>query len=157
MPRAPPLTNATLPASRSLIVSPSRLRFGRPYARRFVVWRGFHRLSGHRPARDKGDDHHVSERTPAPRHSAQLRADLDLADLDTATLAAELGLSTAAVEEALDVGPATHPALVWRLRDHLESAVRAAGAEPHEYTYLPERMRSAAQVWFGVGDHRFSD
>lgn len=46
---------------------------------------------------------------------------------------------------------------VWRLRDHLESAARAAGAEPHEYTYLPERMRSAAQVWFGVGDHRFSD
>ncbi|WP_454175740.1 hypothetical protein [Gordonia sputi] len=46
---------------------------------------------------------------------------------------------------------------MWRLRDHLESAARAAGAEPHEYTYLPERMRSAAQAWFGVGDHRFSD
>lgn len=89
--------------------------------------------------------------------SSELRANLDLAGLDTATLAAQLGLSTAAVEDALDIGPATDPALVWRLRDHLESAARAAGAQPHAYTYLPERMRSAAQAWFGVGDHRFSD
>lgn len=86
-----------------------------------------------------------------------MRANLDLADLDTATLAAQLGLSTAAVADELGIGPASDPAPVWRLRDHLKSAARAADAEPHEYSYLPERMRSAAQVWFGVGDHRFSD
>lgn len=85
----------------------------------------------------------------------QLRANMDLSGVGIDDLAVRLNLPPDQIRSALAVAPGTDPALVWRLRDVLESAARATGAEPVAYTYLPESMRAAARGWYGVGDGRF--
>lgn len=87
--------------------------------------------------------------------SDELRANLELAGIEIDDVAARLEIPSAGIRAALAIEPGTDPALVWQLRDVLESAARAAGKQPHPYTYLPESMRSAARGWYGVGDHRF--
>jgi len=82
--------------------------------------------------------------------SAELHANLDLAGLTVDDVAHDLGLPPADVRDALGITPATSPVLVWKLRDHLEAAARAAGHDPVPYTHLPEHMRAAARGWFGV-------
>jgi hypothetical protein len=54
------------------------------------------------------------------------------------------------VGAALTGGPRADRVVMWRLRDHLETAVLAAGGEPQPYTHLPESMRGPADAWFGI-------
>jgi len=81
--------------------------------------------------------------------SRELHANLDLTGLTPAQVADELGVDEPTVRRALDMKRAD-PAFVWRLRDHLEAAVRARGLEPVPYSRLTDDMRGAAAMWFGI-------
>jgi hypothetical protein len=50
------------------------------------------------------------------------------------------------VGAVLTGGPRADRVVMWRLRDHLETAVLAAGGEPQPYTHLPESMRGPADA-----------
>lgn len=88
------------------------------------------------------------------RTSVELRANLQLSGLTVHDLATQLDLEAAEVERTLNVAPGARPELVWLLRDHLETAARAHGVQPHPYTHLPEHMRAAASTWFPMRDTR---
>ena len=77
----------------------------------------------------------------------ELRANLDRSGWTRRRAAQALGLSVDRVDAALTVAGA-RPADVWAVRDLLEEAALAAGAEPQPYTHLPENARAAAEGWF---------
>lgn len=62
-----------------------------------------------------------------------------------------LGLDEAGLAAVLRMDAGVDPATVWRVRDHLDAAVRAAGGEPVPYSSLTEEMRASARRWFGLG------
>ena len=80
---------------------------------------------------------------------AELRANLDRSGWTADRVAAALGLNQDRVAAAMAV-TAAQPADVWAVRDLLEEAVREAGREPEQYTYLPETARAAAEGWFAL-------
>lgn len=69
-------------------------------------------------------------------------------------MGAQLDLTPTEVEQTLSVAPGVRPELIWLLRDHLETAARLSGAQPHPYTHLPEHTRVAASAWFPLRETR---
>lgn len=80
----------------------------------------------------------------------ELRANLALSGFDHAQLIAATGFTERRLTTTLALEPGCDPVDVWRLRDVLEQAVRAAGGTPVPYTVLTERARRKARGWFGV-------
>ncbi|WP_282203791.1 DUF2316 family protein [Kitasatospora fiedleri] len=81
------------------------------------------------------------------RTAAELRANLELTGVPTDAIRAELGYGEREFEKIMEVTGAD-PASVWRVRDHLEELVVAAGREPVPYSVLTEQARAAAERWF---------
>jgi hypothetical protein len=88
-------------------------------------------------------------RTQREATKAELQANIAQSGRGIAEIAEGLGVTTETVEETLRVDGAD-PASVWRLRDHLETAILARGLRPHPYSSLTPQMRSSAALWFGV-------
>lgn len=89
--------------------------------------------------------------TPAQRAqtAAELARNASLSGLGLEQIAHQCDWSISRTSEALAVDGA-NPADVWRVRDLLESAVRASGQQPVAYSVLTESMRSAARGWFRI-------
>lgn len=85
------------------------------------------------------------------RTSEELGENYRRAGSPAARIMDALGLTGSDLEAVLRMDAGVDPATVWRVRDQLDVAVRAAGREPAPYTSLTEEMRAAAQRWFGIG------
>jgi hypothetical protein len=90
------------------------------------------------------------DREETARTSRELAANLDLAGLAPATVAASLGFSEDRLRETLAVSPASRPADVWLLRDFLDQVVRDRGGRPEPWTVLTDEARRAAETWFAL-------
>ncbi len=91
--------------------------------------------------------------SPAERRrtAEELAENVRRAGTPSAELQDDLGLSAAELDAVLRMDAGVDPATVWRVRDHLDAAVRAAGREPAPYSSLTEEMRASARRWFGIG------
>ncbi|MEV4131595.1 DUF2316 family protein [Dactylosporangium sp. NPDC049742] len=82
--------------------------------------------------------------------AAELQANQRLTGRTPDALAADLGFTTAYLDDLLHLRPAIDPADVWLLRDHLEREVLTHGGTPVPYTVLTEPARAAATTWFNL-------
>ena len=78
--------------------------------------------------------------------SNELLANFELAGAVPDEVCAELGLTSAKLAEVLTVAPEARALDVWRLRDHLEAAIRAAGDEPFPYSWLTDHLRPGVET-----------
>jgi hypothetical protein len=82
------------------------------------------------------------------RTSAELRANVRLLDVPLDGLARQLGMSVAQLESTIALDANSRPEDVWRLRDHVERAVRVTGQTPVPFSVLHDDVRPEAQRWF---------
>ncbi|MDO5749986.1 MAG: DUF2316 family protein [Rothia sp. (in: high G+C Gram-positive bacteria)] len=66
----------------------------------------------------------------------------------------ECGLCPADFQSAFTLTGHVNPVHVWLVRDVIESEAKARGYQA-TFRHLPEHMRSAARMWFGVEDNRY--
>lgn len=86
--------------------------------------------------------------------AAEFAQNLKLAGLTSEQLRQRCDLSARRFGLAIEVRPGSNPVDVWLIRDALETAVKEVGKAPVPFSALPEHMRAAAGMWFGVTDQR---
>lgn len=86
--------------------------------------------------------------------AAEFAQNLGLSGLTSEQLRKRCGLSARRFGVAIVVRPGANPVDVWLIRDTLDTAVKEAGKTPVPFSALPEHMRAAAGMWFGVTDQR---
>ncbi|MFB7873756.1 DUF2316 family protein [Nocardia sp. NPDC056064] len=86
-------------------------------------------------------------RAEQARTSAELKANLRLAEVTAEQVRADLGFSEDQLDRTLNCDDA-QPQDVWLLRDHLHNLVLARRVDPVPYSVLTERARVAAARWF---------
>lgn len=84
--------------------------------------------------------------------SNELVANFELAGVSAPRVCAALGCTSARLAELLTVSPSAKAADVWRLRDHLEQRILAAGGDPIPYTWLTENLRPEEIPGAGTGE-----
>lgn len=94
------------------------------------------------------------DRQETANTAAELAENLKRSGLGVEGLADRAGVDVATTRQTLSLAPGCDPALVWLLRDKLETAVKDAGGEVYPFSKLTERARRSARGWFGVRDER---